>query len=63
MCDDDGPVVTEEFYKYLFEGQKVDEGFRLDVTKSARALHCAVEKLRDSGVPFVRWVPFVHYGS
>ena len=63
MADDDGPVIAEEFYNHLFEGRKVDEGFQLDVTKSARALHCAVKKLRDSGVPFVRWVPFVHYGS
>ena len=64
MNDADGPVIAEEFYKRLFEceGGKSDEDFRLDIRKSAWALHYAVKKLRDNGVPFVRWVPFVHYG-
>ena len=63
MADDDGPVIAEEFYGRLFErDEEVAEGRRPDIDKSAWALHCAVKKLRDSGVSFVRWVPFVHYG-
>ena len=64
MADPDGPVIAEEFYRCLFErGDEVsDDDFRPDGTKSAWALHCAVRKLRDDGVPFIRWVPFVHYG-
>ena len=64
MADSDGPIVAEEFYRRFFEceGGEVDEDFRPDISKSAWALHCAVKKLRDGGVPFVRWVPFVHYG-
>ncbi|KAJ7619811.1 hypothetical protein DFH06DRAFT_1106253, partial [Mycena polygramma] len=33
-----------------------------DLNDSAEALHIAVKKLRTSGVPLLRWVPFVHYG-
>ena len=54
--DADGPLVSEAFYTHLFHDQRVD-------TKDAAvALHLAVKKLRDSNVPFVRWVPFVHLG-
>ena len=62
MADDDGPVIAEEFYRRLFKCDEAAEDRRPDIDKSAWALHCAVKKLRDSGVSFVRWVPFVHYG-
>ena len=64
MTDADGPVVAEEFYKQLFKPDEEASGSDLcpDISKSAWALHCAVKKLRDSAVPCVRWVPFVHYG-
>ena len=64
MADADGPVVAEEFYRHLFEHEEgiADEDFQPDISKSAWALHWAVKRLRDDNVPFVRWVPFVHYG-
>ena len=63
MLDSDGPVLAEEFYKRLMEhNQGGPDEFRPDLTKSAWALHCAVKKLREKEVSFVRWVPFVHYG-
>lgn len=55
--DADGPVVAEAFYTYLFQNPQVD-------TRNASiALHFAVKKLRDSNVPLVQWVPFVHLGA
>ncbi|VDC05288.1 unnamed protein product [Peniophora sp. CBMAI 1063] len=55
--DEDGPVVSEQFYASLFG----DGG---DVQRSAYALHKAVAHLRERvGVKeFVRWVPFIHFG-
>jgi len=55
--DADGPVVSEAFYAHLFRCQCVD------TRDAAIALHLAVKKLRDKGVPFVQWVPFVHLGA
>ena len=59
MDDRDGPIVSTEFYKYMFykPGNKTD--FRL----SAEALNSAIRVLRKSKVPFKRWIPFVHIGA
>lgn len=55
--DEDGPAVAGEFYRALCGregGMRAEDG--------ARALHGAVQALRRAGVPFVRWVPFIHVG-
>lgn len=58
MADSDGPEVAELVYKKIFEVS--DE--KPDATKAAEALHLAVEHLRKKGVPYHRWVPFIHMG-
>jgi len=65
MYDDDGPVVADAFYEELFRSHRPDAKLpgRLDITRSALALHLAVDKLRSSGVAFHRWVPFIHMGK
>ncbi|KAJ6506204.1 CHAT domain-containing protein [Mycena vitilis] len=64
MKDADGPEVAEAFYGHLFRNANPDLSPPVypDLNDSAEALHIAVKKLRSSGVPFLRWVPFVHYG-
>jgi len=61
--DDDGPVVADVFYEELFRGADGKPDARPDITRSALALHLAVNKLRSSGVPFHRGVPFIHMGK
>jgi CHAT domain-containing protein len=56
--DDLAPEVTNEFYRYIMEGEE-----RPDPTKAAEALHMSVQKLRKRpGVQLTDWVPFVHLG-
>ncbi|KAJ7674365.1 CHAT domain-containing protein, partial [Mycena rosella] len=57
MDDQDGPVVAEVVYNHLFGSGKTPE-----VTDAAKGLQLAVRKLRDLGVPYERWVPFIHMG-
>ncbi|KAJ7479447.1 CHAT domain-containing protein, partial [Mycena galericulata] len=57
MCDEDGPVVAETVYDHLF-----GSGQRPQASDAAKALQIAVRKLRDAGVPYERWVPFIHLG-
>ncbi|KAJ7870371.1 CHAT domain-containing protein, partial [Mycena leptocephala] len=57
MCDTDGPVVAEAVYNHLF-----GRGERPHVSDAAKALQLAVRKIRDAGVPYERWVPFIHLG-
>jgi hypothetical protein len=54
ISDEDGPKVAKWFYEDLFAKERVD----VDVV--AYALDNAVAKLRKSGVPSHRWVPFIH---
>uniref|UniRef100_A0A8H7Y5V6 CHAT domain-containing protein n=1 Tax=Psilocybe cubensis TaxID=181762 RepID=A0A8H7Y5V6_PSICU len=63
MTDEDGPVISEAFYEYLFRGADGARASRPNIRKSARALHTAALKLRLSGVEFRRWVPFIHLGK
>ena len=65
MYDDDGPVVADAFYEELFRvhGPDGKPPARPDITRSAFALHLAVNKLRSSGVAFHRWVSFIHMGK
>ncbi|KAJ6527602.1 CHAT domain-containing protein [Mycena vulgaris] len=57
MHDPDGPVVAEEFYSQLFRN-----GRQPSASDAAQALHLAVKELKAQGVPYHRWVPFIHMG-
>ncbi|KEP44956.1 CHAT domain protein [Rhizoctonia solani 123E] len=58
MEDKDGPIICEEFYKGLLEGdEKV-----FQYSKTGEALHRAVRKLKESGAHVLRWASFVHIG-
>lgn len=63
MADMDGPAITDTFYEELFRGSDGKPCLQPDTTKSAQALHSAVQKLRSKNVPFRRWVPFIHLGK
>jgi CHAT domain-containing protein len=57
MHDPDGPVVAKEFYSQLFQNKR-----QPSANDAAEALHLAVKELRARGVPYQRWVPFIHMG-
>jgi hypothetical protein len=57
ISDEDGPQVAKWFYEYLFSKDDIDADL------VAYALDYAVGKLRQSGVPPHRWVPFIHIGA
>lgn len=63
MADYDGPMISESFYKELFRGPDGNPSSRPDLSRSTFALDTAVQKLRESGVEFRRWVPFIHLGK
>jgi CHAT domain-containing protein len=58
MADEDGPLLSETFYKHMFRRKSG----KVDHRDSAVALSKAVNALRRNGVPFERWINFVHYG-
>jgi CHAT domain-containing protein len=56
MNDEDGPIVAEIVYSYLFrKGQP-------QAREAAEALQLAVKELKNQKVPYERWVPFIHIG-
>jgi tetratricopeptide (TPR) repeat protein len=57
MLDQDGPVIADIVYSHLFAN-----GGTPHARDAAKGLQLAVRKLRDQGVPPVRWVPFIHIG-
>ncbi|KAJ7263845.1 CHAT domain-containing protein [Mycena rebaudengoi] len=57
MMDEDGPVVAETVYSHL-----LGSGQRPQASEAAKALQLAVRKMRDAGMPYERWVPFIHLG-
>ncbi|KAJ7692212.1 CHAT domain-containing protein [Mycena rosella] len=57
MIDEDGPTVAETVYTHLFA-----ENQQPQVGDAAKALQLAVRKLREAGVAYSRWVPFIHIG-
>ncbi|KDR69601.1 hypothetical protein GALMADRAFT_77305 [Galerina marginata CBS 339.88] len=63
MTDEDGPTITDVFYKEIFQGPDGNPVLKPDMRKSSGALHLAVQKLRSERVPFRRWVPFIHMGN
>ncbi|KAF8594676.1 TPR-like protein [Ceratobasidium sp. AG-I] len=56
--DEDAPLVAEEVYARLLEGEKPDS------RRAAKALHIAVERLREKvgEKAFTSWVPYMHLG-
>jgi CHAT domain-containing protein len=56
--DNDAPIITEKFYKYLIEEAGGNS------SKAAYALHDAVAHLRNlrGEKDFASWVPFIHLG-
>ncbi|KAJ7221807.1 CHAT domain-containing protein [Mycena rebaudengoi] len=57
MMDEDGPVVAETVYSHLLNSGKMPRA-----SEAAKAVQLAVRKMRDAGVPYERWVPFIHLG-
>ncbi|CUA75835.1 Syntaxin-binding protein 5 [Rhizoctonia solani] len=59
VVDEDAPLIADVVYGQLIESCQGDH------RGAARALHVAVEKLREKvGVEaFVRWVPYIHIGG
>ncbi|KAJ6514375.1 CHAT domain-containing protein [Mycena vitilis] len=57
MNDSDGPVVAKIVYSHLFR-----DGQEPQASDAAEALHLAVRELKRRGVPYERWVPFIHIG-
>jgi hypothetical protein len=55
--DSDVPEVARDVYKRLFRDRKLP-----DDKEAAEVLHYAIEQLRNSGAPFLSWVPFIHVG-
>ncbi|KAG8878347.1 hypothetical protein FRB97_002601 [Tulasnella sp. 331] len=58
MADDNGPVVADEFYKYMFRNGPE----AVDYSDAAMALSLGVKELRRKKVPLQRWINLVHYG-
>ncbi|KAJ7694572.1 CHAT domain-containing protein, partial [Mycena rosella] len=64
MMDEDGPIIAEGVYGHLFNEARLQKlkTPHPKVADTAEALQIAVRKLRDSGVPYERWMPFIHIG-
>jgi CHAT domain-containing protein len=65
--DRHAPDVASDFYEYLWTHREDGAPNRLDGTRSAEALHSAIQKLRerlgdDSEKSLLSWVPYVHFG-
>ena len=58
MADRDGPIISKEFYKYMFRN-----GNKVDFRDSAEALNVATRAMRKNRVPLRRWITFVHIGA
>jgi CHAT domain-containing protein/tetratricopeptide (TPR) repeat protein len=59
MYDEDGPMISKEFYKHIFR----KPGNKADFRDSAEALNLAIREMRKSRVPLERWILFVHIGA
>ncbi|KAJ7646374.1 CHAT domain-containing protein [Mycena polygramma] len=57
MNDSDGPIVAEIVYSHLFRDCREPQA-----SDAAEALQLAVKELKERGVPYERWVPFIHMG-
>jgi CHAT domain-containing protein len=59
MADKAGPIVSKEFYKYMFR----HPGNKADIRDSAKGLSLAVRELRKQGAPLDCWIVLVHIGA
>jgi len=59
MADEDGPIISKEFYKYMFRSL----GNKVDFRDSAEALQRAICEMKKNGVPLKRWITFIHIGA
>ncbi|KAG8958782.1 hypothetical protein FRC03_008818 [Tulasnella sp. 419] len=65
MADNDGPIIAQEVYKYMFRkvgNPDLNVSESVNCTEAAVALNVATKALRDSKVPLERWINFVHIG-
>ena len=67
ISDKHAPHVAEAFYKNLSSNKTADGIVSLDITSSARALHTAIQALRNGlddkkERDLLEWIPYVHYG-
>ncbi|KAG8923868.1 hypothetical protein FRC02_010844 [Tulasnella sp. 418] len=65
MADNDGPIIAQEVYKYMFRkvgNPDLSLSESVNCTEAAVALNIATKALRDSKVPLERWINFVHIG-
>lgn len=63
MNDEDGPPLAKEFYSNMgFQGIGAQHHVVADSSQAAMALNNAVNTLRAGGVPFDRWINFIHFG-
>ncbi|ETW79619.1 hypothetical protein HETIRDRAFT_155806 [Heterobasidion irregulare TC 32-1] len=60
MADDDGPVLSRAFYKYML---RHGDPTKVDFKDSAMALRSGIRALRKTNVPVHRWAAFVHIGA
>ncbi|KAF9463759.1 CHAT domain-containing protein [Collybia nuda] len=58
MVDDNGPTITEVFYRNIFS-----ESSHADLENAAEALNSATRELRKQHVPLDQWINFVHIGA
>jgi CHAT domain-containing protein len=59
-ADRAGPIISKEFYKYMFRNP---EGNVADVRDSAKAPNLAIRALWKERAPLEDWVAFVHIGA
>jgi CHAT domain-containing protein len=59
MADKAGPIVSKEFYKYMFR----NSGNKVDIRDSAKGLSLAVRELRRRRAPLDCWIVLVHIGA
>ena len=56
--DRDGPIVSMEFYKYMFR-----QPGNTTADLLTDALNVAIRVMRKNSVPLERWIMFVHIGA
>jgi CHAT domain-containing protein len=64
ISDNDGPLVAQKVYDYIFQGMAGNtSGVGPDSSRAAYALRATVRYMRDAaGRSPLSWAPFVHFG-
>jgi len=64
--DEYGPVVAEDFYKYLMEKGTTSRRPGIDSANTSRSLHQAIQTIRqqvgDTEKGLLTWISYVHFG-